>query len=656
MHLPHIVALIKPVVTCALAVLLVACSSSPETQPKIAKPEVISPIEKENAAYTPQELIEQARHVWQQERDAAQRDALLLDAAAMYINQSKVFKAQALLKMIERSNLSPTLRERTNLLIAQVYMDSSEASASELLTLVSPLSTNKDIRQQQLQLQTDLYHRLQNWAAAADALISSHPATEETIAKVWQWSNHIPKEQLGKAQQDYPALRPYLALRSLVATYGLQPAKLSENIVQFKRVFRGHPLLDYLPESVTRATQLSIKAPEDIVVLLPLSGRLEATGNAVKEGIVAAYFEHTKNVRSTHRVPTLRFVDTVNKSDIQLVEEIGESRWVIGPLIKETIEHLHGKLPPSVNMLALNRISLKKLEEASAIPEDKIANSMEQPDTLNRAQEVVGQQAIAYFALAPEDEAAQLAELIFVNGYRAPVVITSDSNINQRMLASFSQRWQELNALRKGRNKISLTKVTFTDNSSLKEGVTQALDVAQSEKRINQIRYMLNEELYNMPRNREDIDAIVAFASPEQTELLNPMIEASINPFFGKTVPVYATSRSVEYDSTKNQWRDLQNVRFLDMPWMLPHNPKQEMKQQLNGLWQDRSTQESRLFAFGIDAYQLLPHLASMALLPQVAVAGLTGELSMNKNGEIIRTLPQALISNQKVTLYKPLQ
>nr|WP_269468636.1 penicillin-binding protein activator [Alteromonas sp. ASW11-130] len=635
-----------------MLVLLAACSSSPVQQVKKVAPEVISPVEQVNATFTPEELIEQAKMVWQNEQNKEKRDALLLDAVAMYINQLDALKAQVLLKTIERGSLSDKLSERANLLIAQLYMNSSEASASELITLVSPLSNDETVRQQQRQLQTELYLRLQDWAAAANALIHSQAATQDTVAKIWEWTNRIPKEQLEKAQQEFPKLRPYIALRDLVASYGLQPKKLSKDITQFKRVFRGHPLIDYWPEAVTKATQISPPAPDNIVVLLPLSGRLEATGNAVKEGIVAAYFEHTANYSNRRNVPTLHFVDTVGKSAIDLVDAIGESRWVIGPLIKETIESLQGKLPPSTNMLALNRIDLDKT--AMPLSTEGLTNDLTRSAiTTDSARQHVGSHATAYFALAPEDEAAQLADLIFFNGYRAPVVITSDSSIYQRMLMSFSSRWEELNALRKGRNKISLTKVTYTDNNSLRDSVTQALGVAQSEKRINQIRYMVNEELYNMPRNREDIDAIVAFASPEQTELLNPIIEASISPFYGKTVPVYATSRSMEYDSTKNQWRDLQNVRFLDMPWMLPNNPRKRMQEEISNFWQDRSTQESRLFAFGIDAFQLLPNLASMALLPQVAVSGLTGELTMNEQGEIIRTLPQAWINNQKVTLFK---
>ena len=219
------------------------------------------------------------------------------------------------------------------------------------------------------------------------------------------------------------------------------------------------------------------------------------------------------------------------------------------------------------------------------------------------------------------------------------------------METAFTTRWQELNGNKAQGKQVKLTTVQFTDSNSLREGITQSLDVAQSHDRIKQIEYMVNEKLYNVPRNRRDVDAIIVFASPEQTELLNPMVEASLSPFNGQTVPVFATSRSIEYDDTKNQWRDLQNVRFLDMPWMLPQHQWQTLQSRSETLWPQRSTQMSRLFAFGVDAYNLLPHMPSMMALPQTQLSGLTGTLSINSQGDVVRTLPQAVISNEAVQM-----
>ena len=143
----------------------------------------------------------------------------------------------------------------------------------------------------------------------------------------------------------------------------------------------------------------------------------------------------------------------------------------------------------------------------------------------------------------------------------------------------------------------------------------------------------------------------MAFASPQDTELLNPIIEASLNPYDDKLVPVYATSRSIEYDSGKNQWRDLQNVHFIDMPWLMPTHQWQKLAEEVATALDNQNTMQKRLFAFGYDAYQLLPKLGTLNTLNYLTHDGLTGTLSVNNKGEVIRKQPQAIIRNEEVQM-----
>ncbi|QJR80086.1 penicillin-binding protein activator [Alteromonas pelagimontana] len=616
----------------ALMLSLFACSSSRAPQssrPIVSQPNL--PNQPKVITETPESLISQAQEAWQQDHNGDKRNQLLMDAATSYLQEGKLAQAQQILVSIESGPLSTPLRLRANMLIAKSYLQSPDADSEELLALVSPLAADDEVKAQQLAVQTELYQRQQDWLGAANAYVQSVAPTEESVARTWQWVNMASREAFPSAESQFPALEPFLALRQLIQESGLQPRQLQQALNQFKQVFRGSPIVEYWPQELDQAVSLNPPSIDQIVVLLPLSGRLESTGLAVKEGILAAYYQTLEQQNRPERQPTLKFVDTVNKNAEELVASIGDSRWVIGPLLKENVDAINSVRPVNINMLALNRLD--------ELQQEGTQEGFDVPRT-------------AYFALAPEDEAYQLADHIFHHGYRAPILISAKNTINQRMHEAFELRWQQLNKNDVKRKHVNLTTVTFTDSSSLREGITEALDVAQSKSRINQIEYMVNEELYNVPRNRRDVDAIVVFASPEQTELLNPMIEASLSPFNGKTVPVYATSRSMEYDSGKNQWRDLQNVRFIDMPWMLPEHQWQSLSQQTAELWPQRSTQTSRFFAFGVDAYNLLPYLPNLALLPQVTVAGLTGELSMNKSREIIRLLPQAVIDNEKI---KPL-
>lgn len=612
----------------ACTLLLSACSSTPAAtkQATVNNPVVVA--EAPKVEETPETLIARAKTQWHNNHDEVARNQLLLDAVDIYLFEKQTAKAQHILKSLQSEALQPAQRIRANLYIARAYSQTPNADLEKLLTLLSPLSADDPLRHQQLALQTQFNQQLHHYLAAANSFIQLAEPNEQTVSQLWQWVNMASDSERQQADNQYPLLRPYLALHELLASNGLDSRALQEATDQFKHVYRGHPLVTYWPSEIAQATALQLPHINDIAVLLPLQGRLEATGMAIKEGILASYYQTLNNTSVEQAAPQLRFIDTTDKTPEALVEAIGESRFIIGPLLKETVQALAPRLPAGVTMLALNR------------PDDV-------PVRLSDSAEVTNRQA--YFSLAPEDEAIQLAEHIFRNGYRAPIVVSSQNAINQRMLEAFQQRWQRLNSMVSQGKQVNITSVTFSDSSSLRDGITAALDVAQSKDRIDQIRYMVNEELYNVPRNRRDIDAIVVFATPEQTELLNPMVEASLSPFTGKTVPVYATSRSMEYDSSKNQWRDLQNVRFLDMPWMLPGNPWRSLKAETDKLWPQRNTQLSRLFAFGVDAYNLIPYLDNLATLPQTAFSGLTGSLSMNRQQEIVRDLPQAVIDNEQV-------
>ena len=642
----------------ASALFFAGCGSTPA--PKQPRAPVKSVIDKPavDVEVTPAQLLTDAQSVWLNERDTEQRNALLLAAVGLYLDEGQTSKAQQILLSLKQSPLSEEHSILTNLYTAKAYMAQPSVTESELLALLQPLSGDQAVRQQQQELNSQLYAQQHQWLAAADALIDSRDADEELVSQVWQWVNAASDKERVAAEARFSSLRPYLALYDLAEQEGLNAAALNRSLAQFSRVFRGHPLVQFLPAEILAATQVNVTEPQEVVVLLPLSGKLAATGTTVKEGLLSAYYQQSNDNESRRAPVKLHFFDTVDKSADDLLAAVAGYRWVIGPLLKENVDAIINRVSPETYMLALNRAEFptdstmppatNSVLESSNVP--VLADiTLQAEQSLNTLAQAKAKHA--FFALAPEDEAGQLADFIYQNGYKTPIVVSAQNSVNQRMKSAFTARWQTLNDNVARNKKVKLTTVDFTDSNSLREGITASLDVAQSRDRIKQIEYMVNEKLYNVPRNRRDVDAIIVFASPEQTELLNPMVEASLSPFNGQTVPVFATSRSIEYDDSKNQWRDLQNVRFLDMPWMMPQSQWQDLRSQSQALWPQRSTNMSRLFAFGVDAYNLLPHVPSMMTLPQTKVDGLSGTMRINAKGEVIRTLPQAIIDNQAVKL-----
>ena len=647
----------------ASVLLLAGCGSTPKSQskPVEVKPSPIETTQVDDNV-TPEHKLLEAKRVWARTRDKNQRDTLLLQAADLYIQNQQPVHAQQVLFEVKEGGISSANQSYYSLLITKAYTDLPGAAPEELLAMLDNVIETDETAYQKAELQTKLYSQQGNLAAAANSVLKTRLSDEQKVEQVWKWITSLPKESLDAIGEEYPALAPFLTLRELTEQYASSPIKLANNLQQFTQVYRGHVLENALPEDVVKASKLTDAGANDIAVLLPLSGRLARSGQVVKDGIMAAYYTDVEKRQDEHLLPRLRFIDTNGADSQELITEIGDTKFIIGPLLKETIESLIPNLPIGVNVLALNRpeelpdsslrhsMSYSIATQRTDVDNEAGIVDLAEPKTQGEIGALDLPVSLNYYGLAPEDEAKQLAELIFKKGYRAPIVIAAQNSLYQRMDDTFKTHWKALNSA-ENKQRANITSVTFNDSNSLREGITQALDVAQSNERINQIEYMTNDEVYNMPRSRRDIDAIVAFASPQDTELLNPIIEASLNPFDGKQVPVYATSRSMDYDSGKNQWRDLQNVHFIDMPWLMPSHKWQPLEQEVQQAWENQNTMQKRLFAFGFDAYQLLPQLGMLNTLKYLSHDGLTGNLSLNQRGEVVRKQPQAIIRNEKVRM-----
>jgi len=255
--------------------------------------------------------------------------------------------------------------------------------------------------------------------------------------------------------------------------------------------------------------------------------------------------------------------------------------------------------------------------------------------------------AKVYFALAPEDEATQLANLMKKQGIRTPIIISNGSSLSRRMIDTFNQQWIAL----KGLDQIKPPKiVTFSDNKGLRIGITAALDVLQSQRRISQMTSLTTETVHSVTRNRRDVDAFVVFALPQQVELLNPIIEASISLFTERTIPVFATSYSYQHQLNKNSIRDLRNLVFVDMPFLMPAQRESALAQQVDDIWNNPPSSFLRLFAFGYDAFQFSEKMQQLAYFSHTDLKGLSGKLTVNNQRQVTRSLPSAVIQNDSIT------
>jgi outer membrane PBP1 activator LpoA protein len=112
-------------------------------------------------------------------------------------------------------------------------------------------------------------------------------------------------------------------------------------------------------------------------------------------------------------------------------------------------------------------------------------------------------------------------------------------------------------------------------------------------------------------------------------------------------IPIYATSDSYEPESHNND--DLDGLRFVDMPWVINRDPQTAaLHDTMNRLWGNSLRSRSRLYAFGIDAFNLVNWLKTPQ--PQLAspLRGVTGLLALDQAGRVRRQSDWAQIINGK--------
>lgn len=618
-----------------LALGLAACGS---TSDKTAKPRQFNQVEVEEEVELkedPQYYLTQAQLEFASSGDLQARNKWIMRAAEAYKQHGDCNRSQTILSLSLPQITDESLRDQAKLVVAECLVIQPVVDYQTLETLLDKITSTDRIMERYVTLKTGLLVYQKRWIDAAKMRSRSNSDAQTTALDIWYLLQNLSEKELEKARLNEAQLQPWLQLSLIVQRYGLDSTTLLTQIKNWQQRNQTHPLSIALPAEIATAVNLIPIVTKRTAILLPLSGRLAQQGQAIKEGVLAAYFTTQKQDSQIH------FFDTVVNDAQALAELTNDFDVVIGPLMKNELTEYIKYASYSINILGLNRVDLELPSIEIETPSEEISEEAPLLEPLQPGLRL-------FFALSPEDEAAQLAEKVFLTGALHPIVVAQESGASRRMAEEFLNTWQYFS----GQNSKSPSLATFADNAAMRKSISSLLDVAQSDARINEIEFMTSEQVHSVPRNRRDIDAIIVFASPEQTELLNPVIEASLSPFNDKVVPVFASSRSFSLNFSNNSLRDLRNLTFTEMPWMLPEHQWQTIANEVNTLWPEHNDTLRRLFALGFDAYKLTSVLNNLQTLPQVSMPGMTGKLSIDKQGNVVRVMPLGHITENKVTLF----
>jgi outer membrane PBP1 activator LpoA protein len=403
--------------------------------------------------------------------------------------------------------------------------------------------------------------------------------------------------------------RGWLELPALVAT-AADPDVAAAAIADWVARHPAHPGLEFLPGSERPRPAGVSSAPgaasSSMALLLPLTGRQQAAGLAVRDGFTAAWFaSSTADAR-----PRVVLYDTASEGVAAAYQRAlaAGAGIVVGPLTKEDILALVAARPAGlpVPTLALN----SGLPPGAAPP------------------------AFLYqFALDPEEEARAVARRIASDGLVRGVALFPDSAWGRRLHDAFVGELQATGT-------VTLTATQFYEpgardfSGPLRAALGRyggAGDRSANPAQPLPARNALAEQATG-PQF-----AFVA-ATPPVARAIRPQLRFQMT----YDLPLYSTSDA--WDPSVRTASDMDGLVFPEMPWLLLGGQgAPELWDAVQTDWSSRSRGRLRLYAFGYDAFRLAQQLANSGVA--AGVDGLTGLLELNRaDGRIERGLQFARV------------
>jgi uncharacterized protein len=385
-----------------------------------------------------------------------------------------------------------------------------------------------------------------------------------------------------------PIVVGWLALGPVAVEVERNPARAAPALDNWKRLFPQHPANASVLVVAQTQIEVATEYPNQIALLLPLSGRTEAFGVAVRDGFVAAYLQQNAATRPRLKIYDVAAEDVATVFNRAVADGAG---FVVGPLTKEHVAALAPLSTGRTPVLALNFLG------DTASPEKNFYQ----------------------FALLPEDEARMVARRVVADGRLAGVSIVPSGELGTRVSAAFADELRSLGGTVLDSQRYEPTQPDFSDI------IKQSL----------QVRSVKGEP----STHRSDATFVFIVGNAGAARLIMPQLKFH----FAGDVPVYSTSDSFEPDPSANA--DLDGMLFPDMPWMISRDPvTAQIRDPVRAAWPARTARRDRLYAFGFDAYRLVPGLKSNNPAVSSEIAGVSGKLHLDSQNKVRRDLEWAQI------------
>ena len=285
------------------------------------------------------------------------------------------------------------------------------------------------------------------------------------------------------------------------------------------------------------------------------------------------------------------------------------ARLVVGPLTRTEVAAVFGQPQLPVPLLALNHPDDRQLPAGNA----------------------------SEFGLLPETEGAQAADHMAERGLLRAYVLVSGDDFARRAAEAFKAE-----LVSRGGEVIDMAVLpagatSYADNIKGLHMPTGSTAPAASAS----APAVASSAAEAPPLSAGGDAGIFISMRPNQARLLLPQLQIArvALPVFG-TSHVYAGSDNPTADG------DLNGVEFCDAPWLFDAQPGLPHHDDIATLLPAARDGSARLFAFGMDAWNLVPYLDWLRDHPGSCLPGASGQLTADQFGRIRRVLIWAKFQN----------
>ena len=552
------------------------------------------------------QTADQALELASNEDNTETAQAYLLRIASRFQDQGNHEAARTLLQSRQLAQPASGLGNQKLLLaMASATALGDESWAKAIAGELAPstfIDYPADLITRAANLQTDTYSLAGEPIPAAMTLIllaqTDNTADAQQIHnRIWSMLEQVSESDLSSASAEaigYEA-QGWLELASLVRTPDAGIDEQGRIIRNWQNNWPGHPAAQVLPAELRLIATLAESRPEKIALALPLEGPLATAGKAIRDGFLAAYYLDDSADRGE---TDIRIFNTAGTAFADLYKQLSEQDidLIVGPLEKEALAGLG-----SMNTLPVPALGLNYLP-ADTRPAD----------------------GLYQFGLSAEDEARQIADRLAAEQLRQVLVLIPGGEWGDRVEAALLKRM----ASNEG---VALDIERFYREDNLRAVTADLLGITVSRDRAIQVERTIGMDVEFEPRRRQDADAIVMVAEPTVARQFKPLFAF----YFGGDLPVYSPSIIYEGTPAPSRDRDLNEVIFTDIPWVLGDD--NELRTRATENLSGTRGQPGRLFAMGADAWHLSKRLHLLRQVESASISGQTGILTMTAEGSIHR-------------------